>query len=203
MRYLNFGYLLQFVGTAAILYSFLVDLVGRSTHGYGKMQLAGTVIGIFIILVGIRETVAPKCVTWNRLLLLFYVAGIIFMGLGPEAFKVDPSQPILGRNAFSLRDFFINLFGFLPLGYLVISNLAMYKTISASQKITTLAMIALLVGVSFSLVIETSQHFFIPGRFSSLYDILGNGFGTFLGIYLYFFGRKWNSHIDKQTTITK
>ena len=161
------------------------------------MQLAGATIGLVLILAGIREINTPNSANWNRILLLLYVCGIVFMGLGAEAFKVDPTQPILGTNAFSLRDFLINLFGFLPLGYLITSNIAMRQSADSNYSLVKLILYALSLGIGISLTIETIQHLLIPGRFSSLYDIIGNGLGTLLGITVFFLGKKWNIYFDK------
>jgi hypothetical protein len=202
MRFLAFGYILQFIGLVIIASSMMIDVMIPGTLGYGKMQFAITIVGIVVILMGLGETVVQKSMILTRMLLIVYVEGILFMGLGTEIFKVDPSQPILSLKAFSIKDLLINIFGFLPFGYLVVSNILTSADKNWKHSNFKISVLTLVAGISLSFLIETSQHFFISGRFSSIFDIIGNSIGTIAGICLYYLARKWDMLVIRQSSST-
>ena len=105
----------------------------------------------------------------------------------PIRFKILKKNYLkLSRNAFkldglSLRDMYINILGFIPLGYLLMVNAFSFM----SSRVSTWRLIfgAILGGTLISLFIEILQAF-LPARNSSLTDLLFNALGTGLGLIL-------------------
>jgi hypothetical protein len=122
LRYPAFGYFLQGAGWALIVFSLLVDMFYPGSPGFGSLQYAGMVVGVMLILTGLRELLLPQSVFWVRLLFLIYLLGIAVTGLTPQPYRVDETRSLWGGD-FSGADFFINVSGFIPFGYLLLSCL--------------------------------------------------------------------------------
>jgi VanZ family protein len=83
--------------------------------------------------------------------------------------------------SFSSSDVAINILGFIPLAYLMMSYFLSSNRIQKKVPVICLT-IAACIGIS--LLIELSQHY-LPGRSSSQLDLLFNGLGSFGGIIYY------------------
>jgi glycopeptide antibiotics resistance protein len=70
-----------------------------------------------------------------------------------------------------LQDFVINVLGFVPLGYLLLSTIEDRSMRPAALAVTT-------VGLAISLYIEVAQYLFVSGRYPSTLDRASNIFGT-------------------------
>ncbi|MFC1535295.1 VanZ family protein [Thermodesulfobacteriota bacterium] len=88
--------------------------------------------------------------------------------------------------SFSFSDVTINILGFIPLGYLMMSYFLSSDRIQKKIPVICL-IIAACIGIS--LLIELSQYY-LPGRSSSLLDLLFNGLGAFGGIIYYLFEKR-------------
>jgi VanZ family protein len=105
----------------------------------------------------------------------------------PIRFKILKKNYLkLSRNALkleglSLRDMYINILGFIPLGYLLVVNISSFMSSRAST--WRLIFWAILGGTLISLFIEILQAF-LPTRNSSLTDLIFNALGTGLGLIL-------------------
>jgi hypothetical protein len=193
MRYFTFGYLLQSAGLALIAFSILVDTVVRGYPRFGSVQYAGVIIGVVLILVGLRELLRPNSAVWTRALFAVYFTGIAIFGLSPLPYKVDAARSFLGIRDFSGLDFVINVCGFLPFGYLLASCLTVRAAMPAGGLDRSRFGVVVAAGFATSLVIELVQYWFVPGRYASLIDWLANGFGALLGVSLYGFARRWDA----------
>lgn len=122
----------------------------------------------------------------------------------PIRFKILKKNYLkLSRNAFkldglSLRDMYINILGFIPLGCLLMVNAFSFM----SSRVSTWRLIfgAILGGTLISLFIEILQAF-LPARNSSLTDLLFNALGTGLGLILamIFIKTKNPAHMSRQS----
>lgn len=104
----------------------------------------------------------------------------------PERFRVprplilDPPWRDEGFKKF--KDLAINILGFIPFGFL---GLAHFASITRPASIPVrLVLIVVLFGGLLSLAIELLQ-VFLPGRYSSLTDLICNTFGTAVGAFLF------------------
>ena len=75
------------------------------------------------------------------------------------------------------KDIVVNIFGFVPVGFLFLAYFSMVKRIPRS------VIMVVLLGFAISLTIEVGQRF-LPTRDSGMLDLLTNTLGTFLGIVL-------------------
>jgi hypothetical protein len=101
----------------------------------------------------------------------------------PEIFKVPHKKMLMwpweeSHDKLELRDIAINIFGFLPFGFVFAAYLTWNRNVSHSLLITILC------GAAISLTIEILQEY-IPGRDSGILDIITNTLGTFLGALLF------------------
>lgn len=82
-------------------------------------------------------------------------------------------------------DVLLNIMGFVPLGFILTAHLSRQGTSIRSR------ILALLLGVTLSVVIEVTQYF-LPTRNSSMTDLLMNTIGTAVGVMLF----RGSVHID-------
>ena len=96
-----------------------------------------------------------------------------FLDLSDNAFKLNGSN---------LRDLWINILGFVPLGFLLF---LVFKSYSQPLKTSALRITILTVvgGTALSLFVEILQAY-LPARNSSLSDLIFNSAGTGLGVIL-------------------
>ncbi len=185
------GFVLVVSGAAAMLLAASVDLIYARNNGFGLQQLSILIAGLIVALAGVRTLVYPRHKIPDWALLIVYFAGILFMGLKPSSLDGHRVciNGVLGIEAFSRLDFGINILGFVPLSYLIMSCL---DTQSDRKPGKRMILLALCFGFGVSLCLEILQHS-IPGRFSSLNDFLANGLGTLTGIAFYLAGRVWET----------
>lgn len=103
-----------------------------------------------------------------KLTLILLVIAIIYLSLTPKYTLTIGNDKISHFIAYSVLMFNIGLL-----------------TFNAKKKFITGALIA----ICFGIMIEVIQHF-VPGRFMSVYDILANTAGVFIGITLTILGFK-------------
>ena len=101
----------------------------------------------------------------------------------PKIFKVPHKKMLMwpseeSHDKLEFRDIAINIFGFVPFGFVFVAYLTWNRNVSHSLLITILC------GAAISLTIEILQEY-IPGRDSGILDIITNTLGTFLGALLF------------------
>jgi len=181
-----FSLILLFIGISGMIFAGTIDFFKASAPNFGINQLAGFVISTIIALAGLRKIAVLKARIWDGLLLLVYLAGILFMGLRPVNNGLTNSSGMLYGLKFSFSDAAINILGFIPLGYLLMSYFFSSDRIQKKVPVICLS-IAACIGIS--LIIELSQYY-VPGRSPSLLDLLFNGLGAFGGIIYYFLEKR-------------
>ncbi len=181
-----FESLLIATGCLISLFSLSFDLLFQGSPGIGYHQLVGMTIGFIIILIGLRYVFLPGQPGWDLLLFVIYLSGVLFVGLRPNGSIGPYPASLLGMNTFSKRDFLLNFVGFIPLGFLIFP---LIKYNISRSKTIMLVVVAAIIGFSASLVIETLQYFWIPGRYSSAYDLASNTLGVIIGAVCYLFLR--------------
>ena len=101
----------------------------------------------------------------------------------PEIFKVPHKKMLMWpweetHDKLELRDLSINIFGFVPFGFVFVAYLTWNRNVSHP------AIVTILCGAAISLTIEILQEY-IPGRDSGILDVFTNTLGTFLGVLLF------------------
>jgi len=101
----------------------------------------------------------------------------------PKIFKVPHKKMLMwpweeSHDKLEIRDIAINIFGFVPFGFVFAAYLTWNRNVSHPMLITILC------GAAISLTIEILQEY-IPGRDSGILDIITNTLGTFLGALLF------------------
>jgi VanZ like family/Concanavalin A-like lectin/glucanases superfamily len=101
----------------------------------------------------------------------------------PEMFKVPHKKMLMwpweeSHDKLELRDILINIFGFVPFGFVFVAYLNWNRNVSHAMIVTILC------GAAISLTIEILQEY-IPGRDSGILDVFTNTLGTFLGVLLF------------------
>ena len=166
-------------GISGMLFFAAFDFIrpGRGLH-FGTDQLAGFVISTIIVLAAMHTARSPRAKTWFGVLLLIYLAGILFMGLKPSSYHLEYPRKFLITSRPPVYDFIINILGFIPFAYLLMAYRFAAKQVGG---IVIAAQRALTAGMGTSLFIELVQYY-IPGRTSSLMDLIANTAGTLIGI---------------------
>ena len=173
-----FEILLITTGCLIFLFSLSFDWLYQGSPGISFDRLVGITIGLLIILIGMWYKFLPAQLKWDWFLFVVYLSGIFVVGLWSSESSNIYQNSLLGTNTFSKKDFALNVAGFIPLGFLI---LPLARHIMNSNKIIRLVVIAVVMGFSVSLVIEILQYLWIPGRYSSAYDLVANTFGTIIG----------------------
>ena len=173
-----FSLFLLFIGITGMIFAITIDFFKASIANFGINQLAGFVISTIIALAGLRKIAVLKARMWDGLLLLVYLAGIFFMGLRSQNHCLTKSSGMLHDLNFSFSDVAINILGFIPLGYLMMSY---FLSNDRKQKKVPVICLSITACIGISFIIELSQYY-LPGRSSSLSDLLFNGLGAFGGI---------------------
>ena len=184
-RYLLFG-----IGIAGIMITVSSGLLRSGRPVFGMTQAAGLVISTFLALQSMQGIAFPKIRVRVGFLLLVYLSGVLFMGLRPLRYELDATRHFLVSAFLPRRDFIINIVGFIPFGYLIMLYLGSSKRKSGLLGMTLLAVI---VGAGTSLLLEIAQ-FYIPGRTSSLFDLIANSLGTCIGVAYFLVEKKFSSH---------
>lgn len=154
-------------------------LIGTDNIDLGIIQLSGVIICGILMLFALRRIFFPHQLVLEWVLIFSYLAGLLIVGLKGGVLDPLQSDIYLDHSNFNLIDTFINILGFLPLGFLLSAALSG----KISQLKTGLTCFA--VGAFISLLIETMQFCCVAGRYSSLYDLIANAFGTLFGYFLF------------------
>ncbi len=164
-------------GISGLVFFAGFDILRGQAIDMGLQQFAGLSISIIIILSGIYDRIPwPKKFSLGSLFLL-YLGGILFMGLRPGSSHGHHHLALLSMAAFARGDFIINTLGFVPLGFLAMALLTEMRMADRRHHLAwTLAFC-----LTLSLIIEIVQYVFLPGRTSSLYDVVANTMGALLG----------------------
>jgi hypothetical protein len=173
-----FGLFLLFIGIGGMIFSLAFDFFRAGVPNFGINQLAGFVVSTIIALAGLRKIELLRAKIWDGLLFLVYLAGLLFMGLRPEEHGFNGSSGMLQDFGISFSDVAINILGFIPLGYLMMSYLF---SINRIQKKISAFFLTIAACIGISLIIESLQYY-LPGRSSSLVDVLFNGLGALGGV---------------------
>ena len=174
-----FSLALLVVGIGGMLISACFDLLhAGATHNFGMLQLAGFVVAAFVAVVGLRGGVLSQTKLWDGLLLSAYLAGNFYMGFRSQNPGNDYAYGLLRQTRFTPKDAFINLTGFIPLGYLMTSFLSAG---SQRHKDSRPIILSVVLCVSVSFVIEFGQSY-LPGRASSIVDLAMNTMGALIGV---------------------
>jgi len=188
MRFKLFEILMILSGLLIVLMSLLMDLFYSGSPGIGFEQLAGIVVGSIVILIGTRRLLFPNKHNWEILLFGVYLGGIFIVGLRPSEAMLDYHSSLLGMNSLSKRDLVVNVAGFVPLGFLAMT--AVEAKFAGHKKTFYHIALAIIFGIGVSVTLEILQYYWIPGRYSSLYDLLTNTAGTIIGVLAYLFIHK-------------
>jgi hypothetical protein len=190
-----FGPLLLIIGVSGMAFAAAFDFFTGSVPFFGIKQIAGFVVSTIVALAGLRKMTLLRARLWDGLLLLVYLGGILFMGLRSKSHGLNRSSGMLQDLTFYTSDVVINILGFIPLGYLMIS----YFLSSDRRKKKELPVIGLTIAtcISISLLIELSQYY-LPGRTSSLVDLFCNGLGALGGIVFYLLESKLSKRLLSQ-----
>ncbi len=176
----NIHFYLFLACVCAALISILADTLNHSTAGFGFLQVSLLVVSGILGGFFIRRWLFPGQYQWDRVLTLLYLAGIIVAGLKPGHIYFDRPSSFLGNEVILLQDVFINILGFIPIGFL------MMATLTKNKSNMTAAIITISTGVGTSFMIETAQYCCVSGRISSIVDFLTNSAGLLVGVLLFF-----------------
>ena len=175
------GFILLLTGTAIMILGVATDSLHIGSSRFGPRHLSIIIVGGIVTLCGLRKLLFPSQTKLDDVLLAAYLLGLLFMGIEPLSFEVSTKKYFLIVGPVSLnKDLIINVLGFLPFGYLLMSYLLDKNNL---KKISAIA-VTVLVGAGISLSLEMLQYV-IPGRISSLSDWILNSIDTFLGVCLY------------------
>jgi VanZ family protein len=165
-------------GISGMLFFTVIDVIRRGPPNFGSNQLAGFVVSTIIVLACLRKTTSAHAKSWFGILLLFYIAGMLYMGLKPSSHYYHWTRQFLVLSRPPIGDFIVNILGFFPFAYIFMSYL-----LSGKRWIRTVmaAWLVLASGTGISLFIEIAQYY-IPGRSSTIMDIVANTAGTMIGV---------------------
>ena len=173
------------VGVVGVIVTLGYDYLQPGEPEFGNKQFMGFVASIMIILAGLRKSANTKSDFWDFVSLFIYVAGLLYLVLMPRYYYHPGHTEMLELSGFSAYDFILNIFGFIPLGYLLMSIFNEFAS-KYSRNITFLSI--LVIGILLSFLIEIGQYY-ILGRTSSLIDVTANGMGHLAGMLIYFLDR--------------
>ncbi len=176
---LNINYLIVLCGVFFALFALFVDFTGLSTPGFGFLQESMFVISGIISAFGLRRFVIPEQNKWDWLLVAIYLSGLLFAGLQPNPELILDYNVFLDFKRFNLQDFYVNIIGFAPFGFLLMAAL------SISIKVGRAVILTIIPAALVSTLIEYLQYCCIPGRYSSGYDLLSNVAAVVLGVIIY------------------
>jgi glycopeptide antibiotics resistance protein len=176
-----FYYFLIMIGVVGIIVTLGYDFFRPGEPNFGEKQFMGFIGSILILLVGLRKSSRSKNYLGDYVSLFIYIAGMSYLVLKPDQYAHHSHFGMLVLTKFYATDVSLNVFGFIPLGYLLMS---IFTRFTGEYKQTTTILVILLVGFLLSFSIEIGQYF-IPGRTSSLNDVAANGTGDLIGILLF------------------
>ncbi len=191
MRTHIFRYLLLGLGISGMFLAAFFDFIRPGKLEFGISQLSGFIVSALVALAGLHRSTFPRARKWAGLLLLIYLCGILFMGFKPSTYKYDVTRSFLMAGHLPKVDFIINIIGFIPFGYLIVLYLFTRQRNGRPDSALPLSMLGLAIaaGTGVSFIIESIQYG-IPGRTSSFYDLVANGFGTCIGAAYFWLEKK-------------
>jgi hypothetical protein len=166
------------IGIIGLIFFACADLLQGHKLSFGLRQLAGLTVSAIIIVAGIANRLPWKKKVVTGGLFLLYLGGILFMGLYPHAASAHRSGILLGWG-YNRGDVIINVLGFVPLGFLAMGLLTEMRRTGFWQSLGWVVAFCLCVSLSIELV-----QYFLPGRSSSLVDVLTNTLGALVGATL-------------------
>jgi len=184
------GFFLLGIGIGFMILIVFFDYFRSGPAEFGETQFSTFVVSAIVILAGLRKLTLSKVKFWDGLLLLIYFSGILFMGL-KAGVNHHGSDGLLRVFWPPLKDLIINILGFFPLSYLMMSFFLSDKRI---DKLKFVAGMIITSGICISLTIEMLQYY-IPGRSSSFFDVLANGLGMFIGVSYYLFEKRLSKEL--------
>jgi hypothetical protein len=183
------------VGIGFMIFIVSLNFFRRGPLHFGMDQFAAFVVSGIVALAGLRKLVSSRARLWDGMLLLLYVTGILFMGLKSGDNHFHGSNEILRESWPPLmKDFVINILGFFPLSYLMMSFVFADNRLDRQVFVTG---VVLAFGICISLLIELLQYY-IPGRTSSLFDLIANGIGTCIGVSYYLFEKRFFNYDNER-----
>jgi glycopeptide antibiotics resistance protein len=174
-----FRALLVASGACVLIVSISADMFGFGCPGFGLIQSFGLIAGIFLALTGFLKIRLSIDKVWARALSAIYLCIILFSGLRPSSFGHPYYKVLLDMYGSNSKDIFINIVGFIPMGFLFMLSFSEKPIVKRTISVA-------FIGALISFLLETSQYFFIPGRVSSIVDLITNIIGTLFGIALFF-----------------
>jgi VanZ family protein len=174
------------IGIIGLIFFIASAILSANQSGIGLFHMAGVAISGILLLSGLRN-LAPTIhrAKYYSALLCMYTAGILVMGLRPRSGRQNSA--FLEIADFSLYDVTMNVLGFIPFAFLLVT--VMYEQRFSSRIKRFIWAVAGC--TTLSLVIELSQHL-IAGRSSSLVDVAMNFIGAVIGSgYGILFGEVW------------
>jgi hypothetical protein len=187
----KFNFFLLIIGLSGMVLSAFFDLIKGGALDFGITQFAGFVVSAIIAIAGLHKMGVLRSKIWIRLLVIVYSTGILFMGLRPTSHTLNLHNGMFQSNGLSFTDVAINIVGFAPLGYFMMSWLLSTERL---QKKINPVLLSIVVCTGISLLIEALQYY-IPGRTSSASDVFFNGLGALGGTLFCLFEKK-NSQKD-------
>ncbi|MBI1422137.1 MAG: hypothetical protein GC149_01640 [Gammaproteobacteria bacterium] len=176
----NLHFYLVLACACAALLSILADTSKHLTAGFGFLQLSLLIVSGIMGGFFLRRWLLPAQYQWDRILTVLYLAGIIFAGLKPGHDYFYRPSSFLGSEVIQLQDVFINVLGFIPIGFL------MMATLTRTKSNRTAAVMTIITGVGTSFMIETAQYCCVSGRTSSIVDLVTNTTGLLAGVLSFF-----------------
>lgn len=193
------NFFLKTIGAIGIIVSLGYDFFRLSEPDFGRKQFMGFIGSVMILIAGLKKPSGTKNTFQDFVSLFIYIAGMFYLVLVPHHYHHHHANSVmLGLAGFSMVDFCLNVIGFMPLGYLLMSLLSQF---TAKYKQTMTLIVVFLTGVLLSFLIEISQHY-IPGRTSSLIDVAANGLGTLSGILIFLIHRAYTQKRIKECSKT-
>ena len=167
------------IGIAGVIFFASFDILRGHPLKFGLYQFAGITISAVIVLSGISDWLPWSQKNTLGALFLLYLGGLFFMGFFPHARFHHHAGQLLVWGRFSGSDAVINILGFVPFGFLAMILLTESGQTGRWQALGRVLVFSLFV----SLTIEIVQYF-LPGRTSSLIDVLTNVTGALCGAAL-------------------
>jgi VanZ family protein len=175
------GILLISSGAFGVLFTTAYDFLRPGPADFGRMQFMGFIISVLLLMAGLRSAFHSRRRQLDKIMLCVYLLGMLYLVMIPDSYFSAPNKRLLEITAFLPEDFGVNVLGFFPLGYLLLSLFH-----SGRGKRLSRYLVVILSGLALSLLIEGVQYF-IPGRTSAANDLFANGLGCALGGAWYHF----------------
>lgn len=181
-------YFLITIGVIGVIVSLGYDFFRPGEPDFGRKQFIGFIGSVLILFSGLRRSPNTQNNFWDFVSLLIYIAGMFYLVLIARHNSHNSTTGMLESTGFYVVDFGLNVIGFMPLGYLLMS---LFTKFTGKHRQTITFLVILFIGVLLSFLIEIGQYF-VPGRTSSLVDVAANGLGNLFGILLFLLGSSFS-----------